>query len=223
VKVARVGERPVGARSTPPLGNLPPDRQPSIAAKPEPLGPGKANRLDNAPGTHRQAAEPSETNKPPRRPRQRGKPSQRNAQEALAQAAYSRPIVAYISNNKRPSLALTIVDVSRPNASRQEPAKTPRSRRFGFGGAEESKEPVAWSFVSSGSDSFDCECGSKKQVCKGILTLKKARAAIRLVKSTTARRIRKLNDPKGVVAHPPTKRSAGHPLAEHERNSYVDP
>ena len=33
-------------------------------------------------------------------------------------------------------------------------------------------------------------------------------------------------DPPGVIvfaAHPPTKRRAGHPLTEHERNPYVDP
>jgi hypothetical protein len=74
--------------------------------------PGKADRLDNAPGTQRQAAELSETNKPRRRRRQRGKPSPRNATRRACASRLAVLIVACISNNKRPSLALPFVDVS---------------------------------------------------------------------------------------------------------------
>lgn len=75
VKVARLGGEGCQARRA---SGLAPVSTPTWQPSPGPATidrrearatrPGKADRLDNALGTHRQAAEPSETTKPPRRP-----------------------------------------------------------------------------------------------------------------------------------------------------------
>jgi hypothetical protein len=92
--------------------------------------PGKADRLDNAPGTQR---------RPPNRPKQISRGGDRasgaNHPSETHKKGLRKPlsvlIVAYISNNKRPSLALPFVDVS-PLATRNGDSRAERAHSLSF-------------------------------------------------------------------------------------------